>query len=222
MALSYGTKSIRDESLMVHLDAANPKSYPGSGDTWYDLSGNGINGTIVSAASISDGTLSVTTRTGTVEIGSSHDYSNLTNFTVDMFYRRNSVNDYGTGGAGNPSYYQGVFNYYWQESIFVGTSSNAYSNKLTVFGIETTLELGEWVHIVGVAGPGGRKAYINGELIGTASGRSVQSNKRIFIGNWDFSWGSICDIATCKIYSKELSETEIKQNFEAHRGRFGL
>ena len=28
------------EGLVVHLDAANPNSYPGTGNTWFDLSGN--------------------------------------------------------------------------------------------------------------------------------------------------------------------------------------
>lgn len=33
--------------LVLNLDAAEPASYPGTGTTWYDLSGNGNNGTLV-------------------------------------------------------------------------------------------------------------------------------------------------------------------------------
>ena len=39
----YSTKMITS-GLVLHLDAANPASYPGSGDIWYDLTGNNRNG----------------------------------------------------------------------------------------------------------------------------------------------------------------------------------
>ena len=50
MANLYGPRIVTD-GLVLHLDAANRKSYPGSGSTWYDLSGNGNNGTINSGVS---------------------------------------------------------------------------------------------------------------------------------------------------------------------------
>ena len=39
MANLYGPRIVTD-GLVLHLDAGNSKSYPGSGSTWYDLSGN--------------------------------------------------------------------------------------------------------------------------------------------------------------------------------------
>ena len=39
--------SIVTDGLQLYLDASNPASYPGSGTTWFDLSGNGNNGTMV-------------------------------------------------------------------------------------------------------------------------------------------------------------------------------
>ncbi len=38
--------NIVTNGLVLHLDAANTKSYSGSGTTWTDLSGNGNNGTL--------------------------------------------------------------------------------------------------------------------------------------------------------------------------------
>jgi hypothetical protein len=35
--------------LLLSLDSSNPASYPGSGSTWYDLSGNGYNFTLINA-----------------------------------------------------------------------------------------------------------------------------------------------------------------------------
>ena len=43
---AYGGPEINDSGLVLALDAGNTKSYPGSGTTWTDLSGNGLNATI--------------------------------------------------------------------------------------------------------------------------------------------------------------------------------
>jgi hypothetical protein len=40
MGIAYNPRTITD-GLVLCLDAANPKSYPGSGTTWTDLSGRG-------------------------------------------------------------------------------------------------------------------------------------------------------------------------------------
>jgi len=38
---TFYNSNISTDGLVLCLDAANPRSYPGSGSTWYDLSGNG-------------------------------------------------------------------------------------------------------------------------------------------------------------------------------------
>jgi hypothetical protein len=48
MSNNYGPKIVTD-GLVLCLDAADQNSYSGSGNTWYDLSGNGNNGTISGA-----------------------------------------------------------------------------------------------------------------------------------------------------------------------------
>ena len=40
-------EGIVTDGLKLWLDASNPASYPGTGTTWFDLSGNGNNGTMV-------------------------------------------------------------------------------------------------------------------------------------------------------------------------------
>jgi hypothetical protein len=54
MGIQYNPKIITD-SLVLCLDAGNPKSYPGSGTTWTDLSGNGRNFTWVSTPTFTSG-----------------------------------------------------------------------------------------------------------------------------------------------------------------------
>jgi len=43
----YSGAEISEEGLVLCLDAANPRSYGGSGATWSDLSGRGHDGTLV-------------------------------------------------------------------------------------------------------------------------------------------------------------------------------
>jgi hypothetical protein len=49
MATLYGANVVTD-GLVLHLDAANVKSYLGSGTVWKDLSGKGHNGTLINGA----------------------------------------------------------------------------------------------------------------------------------------------------------------------------
>jgi len=53
MGLAYGGAIVRD-GLVLALDAADRNSYPGTGTTWYDLSGNGNNGTLNNGAALQD------------------------------------------------------------------------------------------------------------------------------------------------------------------------
>jgi hypothetical protein len=45
MAFNYSPRIVTD-GLVLYLDAANPRSYPGSGTTWSDLSRGGNNGVL--------------------------------------------------------------------------------------------------------------------------------------------------------------------------------
>jgi hypothetical protein len=223
MSLSHGVSIIRDSNI-IHWDPANLKSYSGSGTVLTDLSGNARNGSLINGLSISNGVFTnPDNRTKTLRI-QSQDWSSYNQVTVDIWYKRTGVNNWGTGGSGLPSYYQGIFNYYWQggHQIYVGTTSNANSTDLTVFGVGTTLQLNQWVHIVGITGLGGKQAYINGTSIGTATGVAFESNKDVYFGNWDTSWASFCDIGAIKIYNRALTAAEVQQNFNALRGRYGI
>jgi len=50
MGITYNTSIVRN-GLVLHLDAANRKSYPGTGTTWTDLSGLNNNGTLTNGVS---------------------------------------------------------------------------------------------------------------------------------------------------------------------------
>jgi hypothetical protein len=54
MAFNYSPKIVTD-GLVLYLDAANPKSYPGSGTVWRDISRTGANGTLINGPTFDSG-----------------------------------------------------------------------------------------------------------------------------------------------------------------------
>lgn len=231
MSIIYNTDIVRD-GLIAHYDFGSAKCYSGSGTNVTNLTGNSdLDGRLGNSPAITDGNLVITSRNQYLQIKNGsvtnweHDFVDFDAITVEMLVRRDSVNNTGTGGVGQPSYYQGLFNYYWDggHQIYVGTNSDASSTNLFVFGKTTTLSLSTWVHIVGITGPDGKRAFINGVELGSQStGTAFGANKRIFVGNWDGSWATFCSINNFKMYRRALTTAEIARNFEAVRSRVGL
>jgi hypothetical protein len=92
MGIAYNPRTITD-GLVLCLDAANPKSYPGSGTIWTDLSGNGNNGTLVNGVGYNSGNLGSLVFDGVddvINLSSSSSIQNLTtNFTISTIVRTN-------------------------------------------------------------------------------------------------------------------------------------
>ena len=94
---SKGGPDINENGLVLHLDAANNKSYPGSGTTWTDLSGNDNNGTLTNGPTFNASNM------GSIALDGTNDYiyrSSLSNFnsstyTVLLWAKFNSMSTYG-------------------------------------------------------------------------------------------------------------------------------
>ena len=103
----------------------------------------------------------------------------------------------------------------------IGNNANAFNAINSI----TTLQNNVWYHVVGNFDPSGgsTRIYINGSLDNSQSSyTNVPSSvtSQIIIG----SYGGILDgnIAVAKIYNRVLSASEISQNFQATKTRFGL
>lgn len=223
---SVSITCLTNSSLVLHLDAGNPASY--SGTTWNDLSGNGSNVTLVSTTySSANG--------GSIVFNGTSSYANFnanigsTNVvTVEMWVKTNSLKT--PGGA----MYFG-FNLYdaWTANGNMGyntASGDHYgflSSKVDYLGIE-----GSWRHLVFVMYAGSKtnnKIYVNGEsqtlsqIQGTFS--TVNSNYNSGLGrisSWlnDQNWLINMNLASFKIYNRELTAQEITNNFNATSTRF--
>ena len=87
MSTKYSPQIVTS-GLVLALDAANKVSYPGTGTTWYDLSGNGNTGTITNGPTFSNVNLGTIVFDGTndyVSIPSTSNFNNGNNITVEAW-----------------------------------------------------------------------------------------------------------------------------------------
>lgn len=234
MSYNTGPKIVTD-GLVLCLDAADSNSYPGSGSTWYDLSGNGNNGTLVNGPTFNSdikGNIIIDGTNDRVSIAPTADFAFGTgDFTFEM-----TVKDYDIGTAyqhffaiNNQSYFgfKGYDNgsrvqIYFYSSAFRTDGTGGIAN---VNADEWILDYEEWTHIALVRSNGVAYGYKNGELKGSKSGWTANLNNSSYYTYLGWGWGSEYrqqGIGTARIYNIGLSADQIKQNYNATKGRFGL
>jgi hypothetical protein len=222
---SVSITCLTNSSLVLHLDAGNPASYSGTGTTWNDLSGNGSNVTLVyTTFSSSNG--------GSIVFNGTSSYANFnanigsTNaITVEMWVKTNTLGD---------AMYFG-FNLYdaFIKSGSIGfntANSDQYgipSSKVDYLGIQ-----GAWKHLVFVMYSGSKtnnKIYVNGDrqaleqiLENFNNSNAGFNNGAGRISSWLFglSWLANMNLASFKLYNRELTAQEITNNFNATSTRF--
>jgi hypothetical protein len=80
MGFNYSPKIVTD-GLVLCLDAANSRSYPGSGTTWFDLSGNGNNGTLANGPTFN------ANNNGSIVFDGTNDYVEITNRNTNLEFQ---------------------------------------------------------------------------------------------------------------------------------------
>lgn len=221
MGIRYNTSIVRN-GLVLHLDAANVKSYPGSGTVWNDLSGNGNNGSLLNGVSYLldnkgtfnfDGTDDVVALTVTKTASCTFEFwANLISGTNNcMLFNAGNVSSgpdlFFTGGKICWNTWDGANN------PFGNIPTNAYNSfhHYTIVNDSTSTT----------------KLYFDGTLLGSAVYKSAASTTTFTIGKAGSAGGDSGypwkgRIAVSKIYNRALSASEIKQNFEALRGRYSI
>jgi hypothetical protein len=235
MSLGHGASIVRD-GLVFCLDAANSKSYPGSGIVWSDLSGNGNNSTLVNGVGYSSANL------GTMVFDGVNDYASITNnsslrpsseLTIEYVIKGTTP----TGWCPILGYGNGAFtvgNYLvWVESNGLLNSLCRVNNGGTVteyrqYSAQTisnsTFKYMTFTMKVGDA----IRSYYNGSATGNvvslpAGGvfHYAATTSPYQIVGLGGAWlnGSI---PLVRFYNRALTAAEIQQNFEAMRGRYGI
>ena len=212
MATNYSPKIVTDE-LVLCLDAANPKSYPGTGTTWFDLSGNNNNGTL-SAETIGTTSSGVMTFNGvntTISIPS----PNLatSNCTVMGVAKRTVTGGrLISGGANN-----------WLLGHWSSSSRVCYQlGWITASTGPNDSAYHIYASTANIAGDDYRFYDSNVEYTTIPTGGSAGPNGftlgRYYAGT-EFGTGEITQLLA---YSRILSSEEMTQNFNALRGRYGI
>jgi hypothetical protein len=237
--LKNGYENIVTNGLSLNLDAGWYLSYSGTGTNWKDLSSNNLNGTLINGPTFSN---------GNIRFDYTDDYVNFstlpssTSYTVSCWFSANTGNwngalfGFGSGDSPNtqdvylfgespsgcPSPAGGSFGYNtWNcdswgfgnaSSILKGTgfhhvvatfnNQNLTANRLWLDGVEKTLT----------------------QQIGTTQFSANLINQfKIASNGWYVDgqlWNGI--VTTCQVYNKILTPTEVLQNFNAQKTRFGF
>ena len=224
MALVH-SPSIVLNGLISYWDAANIKSYPGSGTTWSDLSGNRYNGTLTNGPTYSSGNFGSISFDGTDDyvLMSSNSFTANGGATLDIWFNTNTIAD---DGLLNHSDFQ-YFNFFLSN----GTTSIRFEYKSTVsnftqlFSTTNSIVVGNWYNVVGVVDSVGAKIYINGTL--NASNTTPQNlgtvTSNVYVGAYNATeYRYSGKISVVKRYNRPLSAAEVSQNFNAIRGRYGV
>ena len=223
MALVHGAQEplgVRD-GLVLYLDAANARSYPRTGNTWFDRSGNGNDGTFAGDVGYSGSNFGSLTFDGTddyVPIGSTGFPFSSSAGTLSAWARTNTI----TGGFDFIVSYGGAST---NVARFLGINSSTfffggYANDITASGVP----LNTWFNMAGVYTGTNALMYVNGVLVSGPTAKSWSTNSgNASVGrqtNGREYWNG--NISQVSVYNRALTATEIAQNYNAFKGRYGL
>lgn len=227
MSEFYGYANIPTSGLIINLDAANINSYPGSGTTWNDLSGNGNNASLVSLGYTTDGGGAITFPNNCSSYATFGNKSAFTTlFTFVVFLKRSN-----TATARVISKDIGYYTNR-QYAIQVGSAGQVNTivwnsgGSLAIASGGSNIGTG-WNMIAGSWDGTTIRTYINGGLNSTASlsGSNVYSSSmplelgRVQEGCFEPYSGSM---AIVLMYNRALGGSEVTQIWNGYRGRFGL
>ena len=241
--LAHSPRIVTD-GLVLCLDAANTKSYPGSGTTWTDLSGRGNNGTLVNGVGYSGdnlGSLSFDGVDDYVNLGASSNLTgdNLQTLTLSQWIY--PLPDSGVPGTtfvvkrvDNSSLFRTAINTAQSTNAlgdYIGflTRNNANTGG-SFLTVSITPYLNTWVNLAITIDGMSRKLYINGNLEGSDSDQGMQSvvgsSAMSSIGAFFLDTSSDISnkypgrVAHTLFYRIALTAQEIQQNFNALKSRY--
>ena len=232
MGIAYNTNIVRD-GLVLYLDAANIKSYPGTGTVWNDLSGNGNNGTLVNGVVYNSSNQGIMVFDGVDDWVSTTFAPNLDNlrlYTYELWFRdatsETTLNTALISNYGPISTTPYSLLHINPDGTLRFGERNTLNQAGTVGSPLSSLVDGVWKHIVGVATSTQLILYVNGSTMGTTAARPggvITSGQNFVLGSNSLGRFRSCDISMFRIYlDKALSATEVLQNFNAMRGRYNV
>lgn len=208
--------SIPTSGLVQCVDAANARSYPGSGSTWYDVTGNGhhiaLGAGVTYQSNVGKGVLQFAKDTTGYGTNSTLNLSSSNN-TVISFVRKLVDGDSGrTITALNNNWlmahHDNTYGDYYAEGWVNDVGSPISDTVWRMFTATGNVATDTWA------------TYANEILLASNSNGSQGPNGWNL--NNQYSQNSSCQIANLLVWNRVLTTAEISQVFNAYRGRFGI
>jgi hypothetical protein len=219
MSFNYSPKTVTD-GLMLCLDAANTKSYPGSGTTWSDIGKNKNNGTLINGPTFNNG------NGGNIVFDGIDDYADLGSktsltpgtgdFTFELW-----INPNNWSSTYAPLLMGDVTNGIWigkNGSNFVlrraYVADDLQYNIFPITNVWSQIVVKRISNIASIA-------YNTTQVVsGTITTNYPQGRLRISTDIVSsFFTGKISNL---KYYNRGLTNNEVTQNYNALKRRFGL
>lgn len=225
----YFSPRIVTSGLVLALDAADKNSYRGTGTSWKDLTVNGYNGTLIGSPTYTS------TNNGGIIFDSVAKYVTLPTsglafgtgqFTIEAWVYSTSAVTYNHIYSSQSSNVVGFISLYYQNGYGFSVADLGNSAVRTATTHQTTVSQNTWYHVVGIRNSSNQYiVYVNGIVSTTnatssyplsAAAPQIASNPAT---NTERFTGII---SSFRLYTRFLSETEVLQNYNATKTRFGL
>lgn len=230
MALHHNPRIVTS-GLVLALDAGDINSYPGSGTTWYDVSGTN-NGTLTNGPTFNSG------NGGSIVFDGVDDFIKVTHngsldFNSSDFTTVNWCRIDGGSGTYRSLFQNSVGETSTRQFGLVGATNNKWGVWMTINNIwdsrlfsSSGIILGAWTMVtVTYKNNSNLNIYVNGVLDATTpiSGNLTYNPTVMNIGK-RYSAAEFFNgpIATGLIYNRTLTAQEVLQNYLAQKSRFGL
>ena len=224
MAFSRGPSIVKD-GLVLYLDVANQKSYPGSGTTWNDVSGNSNNGTLTNGPTFDTGS------GGSIVFDGVNDFVVTPDpqlpqyeWTIDVVIK---CNDYSNSPIFLSPNSAGIDHFLRFNSsnkiVFQVTTAADVGNRNVQSNY--TAAVGEVLHLTFIRTSTYKSIFVDGQL-------DIQSIDTVESAAWAGTWrfgtrGNTTfplngNIYSSKSYNRALTPDEILQNYNATKSRYNL
>jgi hypothetical protein len=232
-----------DADIKVFLDAGNPSSYPGSGTTWYDLTTNNNDLTLTGSVTYNSTTGSFyfsgsnnyafTQAATNLSVGTGNQttilwtrYSGPTSDSVYYYAYENGYDILSSGQSNMMLFGDAGFSYKFE--MFYGPNNLASympSFDTNPWSYTKTTMNNVWYQCAMVRTGDIIYYYINGVQIGGRPGFSANSltnTNSLYIGkSRSTNNGYVGDISMFSIWNKALTTTEILNDFNTYKARYG-
>ena len=203
-------------SCLLYLDAGNPLSYPGTGGTWYDLSGYNRHATLVNTPAFTGNAIDFNNNAYTqfAVIGPTNMFSGGDMTAISWVYVRSYQSwsrlfDFGNGPNSNNVLVAVSKEQTGLPAYSTTGSDNIYSSQ--------QIPENQWAQLVAVQSGSTGLIYINGTQVATATNSGITSITRNYNylarSNWSSDAYLDGKISQLRMYNRALSSDEITADY---------